>query len=209
MVASAGAAETAVQGWAGARLGAAHSRGLYDNSYHRAKRENLSLRLPGAAQGYPAAACSSPCGFSPRPARSGHGVDVQANVVDYDRLPQHRQHLVHEGLMELLGELLDVWAEDDRGEELTRGLRLAWCGLQPALRRREARCAQALTGDVRGGVVPGGLPPHEVLGVGFTRENRSRLGAQPGDVALSPTLRHEPPPGTQGTVQPREESLVI
>ena len=55
----------------------------------------------------------------------GDRVDVQPHVVDHDGLAEQLQHLVHERLAQLLGELLDVRAEHDRREELARLLGLA------------------------------------------------------------------------------------
>ena len=59
----------------------------------------------------------------PSPARrerrsSGARVDVQAHVVDGHRRAEPVEHLVHEPLAQLFGQLLEVGAEDDRGQEL-------------------------------------------------------------------------------------------
>ncbi len=80
--------------------------------------------------------------------RYADGVDVQAHVVDDDRLAERCQHVVHERLAQLLGQLLHVRAEHDRGEELARmlGLRGAGCSQQsavakPAASRRSRVCS--------------------------------------------------------------------
>ena len=131
----------------------------------------------------------------------GRRVDVQAHVVDDDRLAERREHVVHEPLAQLLGQLLHVRAEHDRRQELARVLGLAGRRRQPALRRGEARREQPLASLPGRRVVPGRPPAGEVLGVGFVREHRCRLPAQDVDVALSPTLGHQPPAGAQRGAQ--------
>ncbi len=63
-------------------------------------------------------------------------VDVQAHVIDDDRLAQLDHHLVHERLAQRLGQVLDVRAEHDRGQELARVLGRGRRRRQPALGRR-------------------------------------------------------------------------
>jgi hypothetical protein len=60
-------------------------------------------------------------------------VDVEPHVVDHHRLTQRGQHLVHEALAQVLGQLLHVRAEHDRCEELAWVLWLLGRRLQPAL----------------------------------------------------------------------------
>ena len=136
-------------------------------------------------------------------------MDVQAHVVNDDRLTQRRQNLVHERLAQILGQMLDVRAEHDCGEELPRVLGLRGRRREPALGGAEARGQEPSLGLLRSGVVLGWPPVAEVLGVGVACEYRVGGPAQNIDVALSPTLGHQLSCGAQHCLQAPEEALVI
>ena len=81
-------------------------------------------------------------------------VDVQTHVVDHHRLTQLGQHLVHERLAQILGQLLHVRAEDDRRQELARVLGLLGRRLQPALGGGKPAASRRSRCRLRSGVVP-------------------------------------------------------
>ena len=124
-------------------------------------------------------------------------VDVQPHVVDDDRLAQFDHDLVHERVPELLGQMLDVRAEHDRGQELARVLGLRRRRREPALGGREPGRTQPRLGVGGVRVVPRRLPVPEVGRIGLARQNGAGPAAQLGDVALSPALGAQPPAGPQ------------
>ena len=86
---------------------------------------------------------------------SGACVDVEAHVVEDQRLVFERQDVGDEGIAQLLGQAVHVRAEADGAQELGRLGRDDVPGLQPAARLGEAGGAQALLGLLGRGVVPG------------------------------------------------------
>src|SRR3954452_12660504 len=92
-----------------------------------------------------------------RPARRGlrsAGRDVEAHVVELERVAHPRQHGVYERLLQLLGELGQVRTEGHGPSEGGRLLRPNGLVLQPAAHVLEPGPPQALLGLLRAGEVP-------------------------------------------------------
>ena len=80
---------------------------------------------------------------------------------------------------------------------------------QPAVGLCEPGRPQAFAGPLGRGVVPRGAPVGEVLGVGLAREQLARRPPQDVDVALSPTLRHQPSLRQKRSVEPSKQLVVV
>ena len=108
-------------------------RGTHDELVELGGRYAALLRGAGARPSGAARTAARRRGGSLR-----RSVDVQAHVVDDDRLAERGEHIVHVAVAQLLGQLLHVRPEHDRREELARVLGLLGRRLQPALGLDEA-----------------------------------------------------------------------
>jgi YVTN family beta-propeller protein len=157
----------------------------------------------------PCCAAAAPRASRPRGLGGATRRDVQPHVIQRQRARDVLENGVQVLLVQVLGEPLQVRAETDRPQELTR---LAWFVeplLEPAVLILEPRTTQAELRIARRGEVPGAGDPANVRRKALVAIHVLKRVQELVEVADATALRLELPARSKGPVQQFEESAVI